>query len=332
MATLDVFNTDAFNLRSMVAAVNKALFKPGRIGRLGLFQASGMTTTVAMVEIREGRLELITNSARGAPGTNLERAGRTAVPIAAAHLVKESRITADSVQNVRAFGSETEAELVQGVVDDELATLRAFHEVTLEWHRLGAIKGIVLDANGTTQLLNLFTVFGLSQQTQNLDLSDPTMDVADECVEIARMIEDKLGARPYTSIRAICGKTFLAALRDHVKVREAYNFQAAQLQALGGDIRDGFRFGPVTFEEYRGSVSSQQFVADAVGYAFPEGTDIFVTKFAPADYEETVNTMGLPIYAKQEPGKFNKWRDIETQSNPLNICTQPDAVIKLTSS
>lgn len=56
----------------------------------------------------------------------------------------------------------------------------------------------------------------------------------------------------------------------------------------------------------------------------------FITRYAPANYTETVNTMGLPMYAKAEPRKFNKGFDIEAQTNPLNLCTRPGAIVKLT--
>ena len=44
---------------------------------------------------------------------------------------------------------------------------------------------------------------------------------------------------------------------------------------------------------------------------------------------ETVNTIGLPLYAKQELMRMNKGVELEAQSNPLNLCTKPRAVIKL---
>jgi hypothetical protein len=45
---------------------------------------------------------------------------------------------------------------------------------------------------------------------------------------------------------------------------------------------------------------------------------------------ETVNTIGLPYYAKQERIPFDKGVQLELQSNPLHICTKPRAIIKLT--
>ena len=57
---------------------------------------------------------------------------------------------------------------------------------------------------------------------------------------------------------------------------------------------------------------------------------MFTTYYAPADYTETVNTNGLPYYARQMLMDYNKGVEMEFQSNPLCINTRPNAVIKLT--
>lgn len=74
-------------------------------------------------------------------------------------------------------------------------------------------------------------------------------------------------------------------------------------------------------------------IPDNEAYAVPQGvTDLFISRFAPANYWETVNTIGVPYYAKIEPLEMNKGVNIEAQSNPLNLCTRPAAVIKLTEA
>ena len=79
-------------------------------------------------------------------------------------------------------------------------------------------------------------------------------------------------------------------------------------------------------------VGGNDFVAANEAYLYPTGADIFKTWFAPADFVETVNTIGLPRYAKQKVMDFEKGVIIHTQSNPLPINLRPRAVIKLTMS
>jgi hypothetical protein len=323
---LDVFRDDAFTVRSLTAAINKAPYQPGRIGSLGLFRESGMTTTTAMVEEKDGQLSLISAGVRGGPPSVLGGSKRTARPFAAIHLSRESQINADEVQGVRAFGEETVLQTVQGLINERLAELRAMHEVTLEHLRVGAIQGIVLDADGSTPIVNLFTEFSVSQQTATLDFT--SSDLRSQVVTVQRLIEVELGAAPIASYRAFCGDAFFDALIESAIVKETLKYQEGRV--LREDLRKGFEFGGVTWENYRGTVGAVSFFASSDAYVVPITPGIFIVKFAPADFIETVNTLGLPLYAKQAPDQeLNRFVKLHTQSNPLALCLRPRAVVKL---
>lgn len=329
MPGFDVFKADGFSLTSLTADINKMPYKPGRLGELAVFPESGISTLTAMVEEKQGVLSLIQTSPRGGPAAQLGAEKRTVRPFAAVHLEKESTISADEVQGVRAFGSESEAEAVQLKVAERQALLRQEHEVTLEFHRIKALQGIILDADGST-LLNLFTAFEVAQNTGAFDLgTSPDPGVREACVQTRRKIEAEMGAQPVGEIRVLCGADFFDALADAPGVLETVKYQRSEL--LRGDLRAGFEYGGLTFEEYRGSVSGQAFVAAAEAYAYPENAGIGRTWFAPADFMETVNTIGLPIYSKiVQDTELNRWAKVHTQSNPLVLCLRPRAVVKLT--
>lgn len=334
MPTMDVFHNDAFSLRSLTAAINKAPYKPGRLGELGLFSESGITTTIVQVEEKDGQLTLIPTSPRGGEADTIGADARRMRAFTVPHLARESKILADSVQNVRAFGSETDVEMIQTVVNQRLATLRAMHEVTLEHLRMGALKGLILDADGVTPIYNLYTEFNVEQQTVDFDFADPALEMRAKCMSVLRKIETALGAAVYSGARALCSSSWFDAFVDHAAVKETLKYREGE--TLRKDIRRGFEFAGITFEEYRGKVGAVDFIADGEAYCFPEGAmtekgPLFQTYFAPADFEETVNTMGLPIYAKlaRDP-EFQRWVKLHTQSNPLPLCLRPAAVIKLT--
>lgn len=328
---LDVFKSDAFNTVSLTAAVLKAPYKPGLIGAMGLFRESGIRTTTAVVEEKDGQLSLIPTSPRGGPGDTIGRKLRTARSFVVPHLERESRIYADEVQGVRAFGSETETEAVQSVVDQHLADLRAMHEVTLEYHRAGAIQGQILDSDGSTVVYDLFTEFGVSQQTHDIALSATTTNVRNEAVAIQRLIETELGAEPITGYVAFCGDSFFDTLIAHTSVVDSLKYQEGAL--LRADLRKGFEYGGITWMNPRAKVGSVGFFPDANAFVAPLGTSIFKTSFAPADFIETVNTIGLPLYAKiVNDDDLNRWVKLHTQSNPLALCLRPRGVVKVTKS
>lgn len=331
MPTLDIFNTDPFGLASLTAAINESPYVPGRISELGVFDEEGISSTTVQIE-REGEtLTLVSSGMRGAPGQVTTGDKRTMLPFNAIHLPQRGNILADSIQNLRTFGSETEAQAVQTVVNTRLAKMRRQLDATIEYHRIGAIKGQILDADGLTVLLDLYSAFGISQTVISFDLATAGTEIRSKVGEVLDAIEDALGAAPFTGVRVLCGKTFWSQLIVHPKVKETYlNTQMAA--SLRGDPREVLNFGGATFERYRGSVGGVSFIADAEAYAFAEGVpELFITRFTPADYMETVNTNGLPYYAKQELMQFGKGVDLEAQSNPLNLCTRPKAIIKLTA-
>jgi hypothetical protein len=338
---LDVFAQDAFSTLTLTATINKLPYQPMRIGALGLFQEAGVRTTAIDVEEQDGRLSLIQTSPRGAPAPDpLAGRKRKLRSFKLFHLERESTVLADEVQNLRAFGSESELQSVEALVADRLAELRPMHEVTLEYHRINAIRGTLLDADGST-LLNLFTEFGTVQQTHDFQFSSSSLDVRAQVVAAIRKAEDELGGLPVLGYRGFCSAGWFDAFVGHANVVEAHKYQESQV--LRRDVRGLFRFGDVDWEEYRGSVmkpdsvggGSAAFIEANVAYLVPlTAPSIFITRFGPADWEETVNTLGLPVYAKQvpDPSGKNKYRLISTQSNPICLCLRPRAVIKLTKS
>lgn len=331
MPSLDIFNDDAFSMVSLTKAINTADHLPQRLAELGLFSEEGITTTSAMIEQRGNTLSLVPAGARGAPADATSGEKSKLIPFPTVHLPQRATILADSVQNLRSFGSETEIETVGAVVNKRLEKLRRNIDATIEFHRMGAIKGQVLDADGTSVLLDLYTAFGVSQQTQAMALSTTTTKVRELIIKAKRKAETALGAQVYRGMRAFCSPAFFDAFVGHESVEAAFDrFMNGEMRR--NDPRSGFYHGGVYWEEYRGSVGGKDFITDGEAYLVPEGVpDLFVTHYAPADYMETVNTIGLPYYAKQEAMRLNKGVEIEAQSNPLCLNTRPRAIIKLTA-
>lgn len=325
---LDIFNDDAFSLTSLTATINEMEHKPGRLGELGLFEESGISTTTAVVESKNGILRLLPTAERGAPATQNVTEKRKVRSFVIPHIPYDDTVLAHEVQNVRQFGSEDSLQGVLAVVNNRLMQMNGNHEVTLEHLRMGALKGKILDADGSSVIYDLYSEFGVTQQSHTFKFSVETTDVRGETVKVRRKVEAALGASPYSGLRAVCGYDFYDGLIGHKSVKDAYQ-RWNDGEALRNDPKTGFRFADVAWEEYRGKVGDKDFVAADEAYLFPENAGIFKTWFAPADFVETVNTIGLPRYAKQKMMDFDKGVQIHTQSNPLPINLRPRAVIKL---
>jgi len=327
---LGIFEDDKFSLQALTAAINEAPPLPSRLAALGLFAEDGLTTTSLVVEKDVDTLTLIPNQSRtsttphGTGGST-----RSIVVFPTTHLPTQDTITPDEVQNLRAFGRASEADTMLSFVQKRLTKMRRRLDATIEYQRVGAVKGTIVDSDGATVISNLFTQFGLSQQSHTIKLSEANTDVRGAVLAAVDKMEEALANEPYSGTRVLCGKTFFRALIAHAKVQKAYE-QYESGVFLRNDPRHGFEFAGATWEEWRGGIGGAPFIDDGEAYLLPEGVeDMFITRFAPANYNETANTIGLPNYAKQEARPLGKGILLEAQSNPISICTRPRAVIKL---
>ena len=331
MATLDIFQDDAFSVTSLSSTITDIPDVPTKLGDKGLFQEEGISTTSFMIERQGSSIKLLPTAPRGGVREPVALGPRKLIPLHALHIPASWSVMADEVQGIRAYGSETEVEQASTLVLRKLGVVRASMDLTHEHMRVGALKGQVLDADGSL-LLDVYDAFGMTQQTQFWNIAaaangDPKASI----IALKAMIRAKMGGRSFGRIRVICSLGFFTALVQNSKMIKAWELwnQGAYLrtdQVNGGD----FDFAGVIFEVYDGGTSAGDFIPDGIAYAYPEGVPgMFQSKFAPADYMETVNTQGLPFYAKQEPMPFNKGIIGEAQSNPIHFNSLPEAVIKL---
>lgn len=331
----DVFRSDLFRTTSLTSAVNEIPYVPQRLLELDVFDVQGIPTTTAFIEKRGEVLALVPSTPRGAPGTSVASDRREAIPFQAAHLQLDDQIYADEIQNVREFGTGNRLAGVQQVRDQRLLKMSRSIDLTLEYHRLGAIQGLVLDADGVRVLEDLFDKFGI-QEPEDVGLElDAAWEEADGGVirkalaGVTRSIDADLGGFTPTGYHAFAGDDFFDELVAHPEIRDTYRaYQAAA--ELRGDARRAFQYGGILFENYRGQGAVK--IADDEARVFPLGVpELFVQLFAPADTMGAVNTMGEVKYAMAapDPSGKDKFISLEVQSNPITYCTRPRVLRRL---
>ncbi len=339
MANLaDVFDPDEFGLVHLTDAVNKIPAQPTTIAQLGIFEGEPTSQTKVAVEEFRGRLFLVPTTKRMGPGVQSPPEKRAIVALNVPHIQVDDSLGADDVLNVRRLGG-TDTEAVGSVVERKLALMRRSVDVTNEYLRWGALNGLVTyPTNSVDANVNLYTVFeDNSEQNVEFTLDTATTDVVESIIpEVFDKIETALGGTPFTGVYALVGRSFFRKLIAHDRVRDLYEQQSARLmEAFMGQVdmprmnRRRVALGGMVFEEYHGVVSGTTFPTTTQGRAFPIGAGIFKSFWAPADLPEVVGTLGEPLYARQYSSPDGKMVNLEVQSNPLHICTRPQACIKL---
>lgn len=333
MATLDIFNNDAFSVSQLTQTIVDIPRVPTQLGDEGLFREYGITTTTMMIERKGSGLTLVPSAPRGGVRATVGRDKRKMIPIAAVHLPQGDTILADEVQNVRAFGSETEVESVQRLVRTQLEKMKANLDLTLEYHRIGALKGLVLDADGADVIYDLYTLFGMDRPKMAFNIANAgsTADPKQLCVDLKRRIKKSLGGRSFTRVRVKTSEEFFDRLVGHKEMKAAWEKWNDGAFARQDQSESDFEFAGVIFQAYSGGTSGGDFIPAGKAYAYPEGVPgMFQTAYAPGDYMSTVNTMGVPYYASQERLPHDKGVELESQSNPITLNTLPEAVVELT--
>lgn len=337
MPILDPFSVDAFSLQSMVAAINILPNQYGKITQSGLFKEQGVRTRAINVEEKHGTLNLLQTYPPGSPGQMATKGSRVVRAFNIPHIPYDDVILPDEYEGLRAFGSENSFETLASIMNDHLQNMRNKHDITKEYHKVGALKGILYDADNTV-IYNYFNQFLIQRKEVDFLLGTSTTDILGKCAEVARHLEQNLQGETMTRIHAYVDETFWDKFVSHTLVKAAYD-RWQEGAALREDLREqGFRFGKITFEEYVGTTTTaggtvRKFFATDDGVAFPLGTqNVFKTFNCPADFLETVNTLGRPMYAKQEPRKYNRGIDIHTQSNSLNMCMRPALIVRIHTS
>ena len=259
MVSMNVFQQDAFRTIELTTAIEKVPYLPNGIGAMGIFTDMPQRTEAMMVEERQGALVLVPFSDRGAPGQQRTTERRKARYFQVPRIRTEDTLYAREIAGIRAFGSESELMQVQKEVARRLAGptgLRSRLQYTQEYHRLAAVQGLLLDADGSVKF-NWFNEFGITPNAMvpfNLP-AGTAGTIRPLCANIARMMQRKAQGAwvAGSSVVALCGDAFFDKLVTHPDVEKTYaNWQAAEALREGLAFRP-FTFGDVTWINYRGS-------------------------------------------------------------------------------
>ena len=329
-ANAGIFMNDVFRLEELTASVLSIEVPPTRIAEMGLFESEGVTTTDIAIEEENGKLILVPEGTRGTNGTAMGNNSRKAPKVLrTSHLKLEKSFSPSEYQDIRQFGSAGTLTSLDAAVLKYQTQMKESILATIEYQRLGAIKGVVVDADGTTTIHDLHSIFGITQPSFAMDLTDTNTPLTLKYVKLKRLLEKAINNGFCKGFHVFYGSEFFDEVTGHPTVQDAYK-RYMESAFLREDNRKGFYLGGMMHEEYSGAVNGKDFIKPTEAYAFPIGVKgMFLTRYSPADYTATVNTIGLPMYSKEIPDLTDRGRKIEVQSNPINICVMPQAVYKL---
>jgi len=337
--SMDVFRQDAFSAQNMTAGIDREGYVPtllSQIPDLWVPPPLGQPTSKwIFVEERDNQPVLIQTSPRGAEPSSgrTDEKSRKVTPFMVPRLARSRRIEASEVAGIRAFGQLSVMQSLDMMLARKQYLIQKDMSLTWENMRLGAVQGIVKDADGTV-IYNYATQFGQSipgEETWTLSASVDDGSIRTHCSVMRRAILRALKGMGGNgvSIHGLASDTFWDALMASLEVRHTWQYamQATKLQENAA--WQSFNYGGITFWNYRGTDdNSTVAVPEDKCKFFPAGAGIFQEVFAPADERfEFVGTPGQEAYSWIVlDEKRNEWADVEMRSYPLFMCTQPSAL------
>lgn len=339
--TLDIFRGDYFSATTLDEVADNVPFQPQALGALGLFDPKPIRTTTVMVSYKNGSFEIVPTTERGGPETPIGRRDRKLHYFETKALRQKERVNSHELTDILANNRPLEVRLQDAIteVNDRASIMRTNNEVTLERLRLGALQGIMLDADNSV-IYNYFEEFGVPAPVAvqfNFAAITPNQLVNFIEVNIVRPMIRSLGSRASANVRigALVGDNFWSGLMTHDAVMRTYlNWQAAAQLRQGLAAPWGqFDFGGVTWINYRGTDDGTTIaIATNEAIFFPIGArDVFRNYLSPGERFRDQGKKGQEVYLIVTPDpreNMDEYVDIRVRTYPLPICIYPKALMR----
>lgn len=313
---MDLF-TDLFTPTELLGALRRQQYIPSQLAQLFGEPRGLYGTTFAWDEDKHEAVDVLTETPRGTPsGVNTLVKDKTHTFVTK-HFRRDASVFADEVLGSRAIGS-VNRQLIQERRDRQLAKLRQQLDITLESLRVTCLNTPTNTLGSAPS--SVAVAFGASDSSIRSSIHN----------NIIKVMESALDGTGYTGIVAYCQDTFWQGLIESKTVKETYlNWQAAA--ELRGSTLDQFAFGGVTWVRYRGTSSVD--ITSGKAKVVPVGVpDLFVQAYAPADTMDQIGSgvRGGPYYVKGYPiDQGDRGWYMEAQTNPVMVCTRPEAVLTI---
>lgn len=345
--TLDIFKNDAFSVINLQRVAGATPYIPQALGQMQLFTPRPIDTEEVLLYEQDGGFALIPTTERGGPDIQqIRRQGRLRA-LSTLRLSKKDTVRAGELTGVASMALPENIRLrnAQQLTTERTAQLKTDMEATKEFHRLGALRGKLYDADGTTLIVDYFTEYGIpAPATVNFDFD--TIPANTLGTYISQNVRDpiidvlKASGRltPQTRVAALVGSNFWYGLIQHPDVVERYKAQeqARYIALAVNPLLQPPRYseitvGNVTFMHYEGSTGGEIEVDDDEAIFFPIGAkDVFSVYWAPGETLLDAGERGRPEYLYVQPDprdQMPSFVDIVLRSYPLYACIFPKALL-----
>ncbi|CAN7331124.1 major capsid protein [Neorhizobium tomejilense] len=317
----------SFEMETMTAYINHIDVEPPKFATLIEWEEKGINTVAAAVEEKNGRLRILQSSPRGSEAQAAGGTKRKVRHFEVPHFVEQDAVHASEVQGVRQFGSTDALETVEVKRNEKLEAMRKNHELTAEYGRAGAVRGVLYDADGEVlQDWHDPSGFNTPRTESVIDITDPTLDLRVALIQAKRKSEVHLGGYMVRGFKLMFSPEMFDAFIAHPSLKTMYE-RYLEGAMLRNDPRKGFKVTDniEVFSYEPNTLNGVEFIPNDTGFLVPDAPGLFKGRYAPADTLETANTIGLAFYAFTTDVTKRAIK-MESESNALFFCESPSAI------
>lgn len=352
--TLDIFKGDAFTQTTLRTKVMPIVpWTPTALERLNLFKPIGIETTTVLIYEENGQIKLIPATGRGSPRPQAERRKGAFRALETLRLTKEDQVNASEMLNIAnpAFPMQQRMISAADLVQERFGQLRTDMSATKSLHMLGAVQGKIVDADGTTVLVNFFDMLGIAEPTpveidfDTIDEDDLAADIQEDFyIPAVRTIQTRqggsIGDGTGIQLAGFCGDTFWSKIIRHPAVRKRW--EAAEMgRAIAFSanplttppVWESVDLGNVRWFHFMGALTGPLRIPDDEAIIFPlNASDVFEAYFSPGETLSTVTGKGQELYPllRVDPRDDPEFIQLILSCYPLYACIFPQILQRAT--
>lgn len=339
---MDYLRDPRYSVRNLSDAILKIPNLYSFLTDMGLFPERGISTTYVEIEAKAGQLNIIPTSQRGAPAPYKTKTTRNLRVLKTLFLQLNDKLVPSDLQNLPAFGMPGFFEAFDALLAERFNDIQRYYRQTHEYYKWGALRGDVLDADGSTVLYNCYTEMGESQSDFDFLFGTTTANGPLNAVKAGRRhMERNLLGEPMTGTLWLCSAEFWDDVTQHPYMMKYYENQIGRPNPYVDDL-PVFQVGNDIFVEHNGIASylgddgtstTHRFIPANEAIGIPLGTQqVFRSYFAPGEMMSTVNMPGQAIYVSTKELDHGAGIEIHTESAPLFVVQKPRLVVRGYSS
>jgi len=336
MIIINPFDENGFSPATLTEKVNKMPVKYGMIRNSGIFKIKPVYTKDIVCTYYNGKITLLLSKDPKSKPNIAESGKAIRKAFQTVHIPYQKTIWADDLATKLKLSGNTLRTLMEEM-QEVLDLMLGDHAITEEHMLVGALQGVIYDANGSTVIANLFDEFSVTKKTVNFVLGTETTNVSGKCKEVVRHVKKNIGGDTMSGVECLCDSVFFDALTSHATVKEIWlkHEQTINQTMSGADPTQSFSFSGITFKEYAAEAShpttgaALPFIGTGKAHFYPVGTSKTAELYySPARNFSAIGKPGEPMYARQTMDPKEKFIDVDTEQNLFPIWNRPECLVE----